>query len=176
MAALSMGQAFLAQAQMPSQPAWQPMREAVFDSSNFPSTASPEDRAIAQRIWANELMARLKDEQRFLPGFALIGDVREGEKRIVFSMFAAAASEHCEPAANGAAVQDIFVECRMRVVGWPPTGRHIAELPGYCMIYGGDHKKNRVEYRYDTSAQTLHFRTIQFGKVVPACSRALKLG
>lgn len=165
-----------AQAAAPNKFDWQPMRKAVFDGTNFISTASPEDRVIAQRIWDHELMARLKDEQGYLPGFALVGDVREGDKRIVFSMFAAAASEHCEPAANGASAHDIFVECRMRVTGWPLTGRKIAELPGYCMIHSGDLQKNRVEYRYDTAAQTVHFRTFQYGKLVPKCARALKLG
>lgn len=164
-----------AQAAASGQQSWQTMREAVFDSSVFSSTASTEDREIVQSIWADELMGRRKEGQKFFPGFALIGDVREGEKRVVFSMFAAAGSDYCDQAANGAAAHDIFVECRIRVTNWPLTGGKIAELPGYCMMYGGDYQKNRVEYRYDTAAQTVHFRTFQYGKLVPKCARALKL-
>lgn len=178
LAAMAMGQAINAQAQgaEPGQGAWRQMREAVFDQARLPSTAPEEDRAMAQRIWGTELAARRSDQWGPLPGFVLIGDVREGSKRIVFSMYAAAESEHCDPAANGAGAKDIFVECRMRVTHWPYTGRHMAELPGYCMIYAASETNSRVEYRYESAAQTVQFRTIQFGKVVPQCSRALKLG
>lgn len=176
MTALAVCQASLAQPSAADQSGWQPMREAVFDKPRLPSTATEEDRAMAQRIWGIELAARRSDSQGMFPGFVLIGDVREGSKRIVFSMYAAAGSEYCDPAANGAAAKDIFVECRMRVANWPYSGRHMAELPGYCMIYAASETNSRVEYRYETAAQTVHLRTIQFGKVVPQCSRALKLG
>lgn len=168
----------LVQAQVPatSQPAWQPMREAVFDGPWLPSTATEDDRAMAQQIWGAELAARRSNAQGPLPGFVLIGDVNEGSKRIVLSMYSAAGSEHCNPAPNGFSAEDIFVECRMRVTNWPFTGRHMAKLPAYCMIFAASETNSRVEYRYETAAQTVHFRTVQFGKVVPLCSRALKLG
>lgn len=147
------------------------MREIVFRSSKFPSTSTSEERDAAQQIWAAELAKGRAN----LPAFVLLGDVRQGDKRLIFSMFDAAGSDMCEESENGHNAKDIYTVCRLRVVSWPVQGTKAAELPGYCMVSGGDHPMNRVEYRYDTAVQTMHFRTIQYGKVVPACNRALKL-
>ena len=165
-----------AQVASPNQNVWQSMREVVFDNPELPSTASQEDRNLVQEIWGSELAARRTDERGPFPGYVLIGHVHQGPKQIVFSMYTTAGSDHCDPAANGSGVTDIFVECRMRVTTRPYTGLHKAELPSYCMIYAASETNSRVEYRYDTATQTLHFRTIQFGKGVPVCTRALKLG
>jgi hypothetical protein len=43
------------------------------------------------------------------------------------------------------------------------------------MIFVASETNSRIEYRYDSGSQTVQFRTIQFGKVVPNCSRSLKL-
>lgn len=152
------------------------MHEAVFDSTVWPATATQEDVHIVQKLWAKELAARHQTPTGPLPGFALIGDVREGAKRIVFSMFSAGGAPSCESAPNGSASSDIYVECRMRVSSWPASAAQVIDLPGYCMIFAASETHSRVEYRYDTPARTLHFRTIQFGKVVPRCTRSLKLG
>lgn len=90
-------------------------------------------------------------------------------------MFSAGGVDSCDPAANGAAASDIFEVCRLRVTGWPQA-THPVDLPGYCMIAGPRDNNSRTEYRYDTPTQTVQFRTIQFGKVVPSCTRSLKLG
>lgn len=158
---------------------WKAMKTAVFDWSEIPSTASADDRAILQKLWVKELAARHITASGYLPGIALIGDVREGSKRIVFSMFGAGGIDSCDPPPNGASARDIYQECRMRVASWP-TGEHgtplVVNLPGYCMVFDISNTDSRTEYRYEKHAQTVHFRTIQFGKVVPNCSRSLKLG
>lgn len=151
------------------------MHEAVFDWPELPATATPEERSILQSLWAKELAARLKSPTGHLPGFALIGDVREGTKRIVFTMFSAGGVDSCDPAANGAAASDIYEVCRLRVTGWPQATQPI-DLRGYCMIAGPRDSNSRTEYRYDKSAQSVQFRTIQFGQIVASCSRTLKLG
>jgi len=155
--------------------AWIPMHEAVFDWPELPTTATAEERSILQALWAKELAARHKTPTGQLPGFALIGDVREGAKRIVFTMLSAGGVDSCDPAANGAAASDIYEVCRLRVTGWPQA-RQPVDLPGYCMIAGPRDSNSRIEYRYDKPAQSVQFRTIQFGQPVPNCSRTLKLG
>lgn len=156
---------------------WMPMREVVFDSTKFPSTGTEEDRAMLKLIWARELAApRSASSGQILPAFTLIGDVRQGGRRVVFSMFSAASSDRCESPENSADAKDIYSVCSMRVTPWPMQGHQVADLPGYCMVYGTQRDKSRIEYAFDTSDRTLRLRTIQFGKEVPACARALKLG
>ncbi|WP_313569356.1 hypothetical protein [Comamonas terrigena] len=165
----------LAQPQASSNAGWKAMHEAVFDRPGLPTTATKEEREIAQALWATELSARERTSAGLMSAYALVGDVREGAKRIVFSMYASGDDPSCDAAPNGADASDIFVRCRMRVASWPPSGAPAASLPGYCMIFAASETNSRIEYRYDRSAQTLQFRTIQFGKVVPSCSRSLKL-
>ena len=166
-----------AQAQEITEVAWTPMREVVFSSTKFPSTGTEEERAILRIIWAKELAApRAATSGQVLPVFTLIGDVRQGGRRVVFSMFSAASSDRCEPPENGADAKDIYSVCSMRVTPWPMQGHQVADLPGYCMVFGTQRDKSRIEYAYDTSDRILRLRTIQFGKEVPACARALKLG
>lgn len=172
----------LAQAPQNTSTPWQPMREVVFGSVIFTSTGSSADRDLLQHMWAEDLAKpRPGAGGRKLPAFALLGEVpAAGQRpRLVFSMFAAADNERCTDAANGADASDIFNVCTMRVTAWPPTaGQAPVELPGYCMIFGNsDKQKNRIEYSVQqTAGLVVRFRTIQYGKVVEACSRTLKLG
>lgn len=154
------------------------MREAVFDSPSDRETATAEERTIAQQLWSQELSGRMRNSNGYFPGFAQIGVVQEGSKRIVLSMFAAARAPSCDPAPNGADASDIYVECRLRVARWPADAAiaKVVDLPGYCMVFAAVDTNSRTEYRYDRSTQTVQFRMIQFGKVVPNCSRSLKLG
>lgn len=155
---------------------WIPMREVVFNSTNFASTGTEEERQILQQIWSKELSAHLSGNSKELPAFTLVGDARDSGKRIIFTMFDAAGSDRCETAENGASAHDIFVLCRMRVSSWPMLGPKFIDLPNYCMLRSGGDKKNRVEYFYNKNQKMVNFRTIQYGKLVQNCSRALKLG
>ncbi|WP_353176533.1 hypothetical protein [Delftia acidovorans] len=155
---------------------WAPMRLAVFNSVEFQSSATQEDREILSKIWSKELAAVRRDASGVFPAFVLVGDVRNGSKRIVFSMFDTAGSDLCTDAENGASAHDIFVRCKMKVLPWPTTSGTAAVLNGYCKTSSGDLAKNRVEYLYDVSHQAIHFRTIQYGKIVQECNKTLKLG
>ena len=114
-----------------------------------------------------------------MPAFALLGDTATAEGKVIFSMFAAAGNTLCMDAPNGAAAMDIYSVCTMRVIAWPPRpGLRAIELPGYCMLYANtDRSQNRVEYRIEQTqpALTIRFRAWQFGKVIPACNRAMRL-
>lgn len=114
-----------------------------------------------------------------MPAFALLGDIATAEGKVIFSMFAATGNMFCQDAPNGAAVKDIYSICTMRVIAWParPALRAI-ELSGYCMLFANtDPSQNRVEYRIEQTqpAPTIRFRAWQFGKIIPACNRAMRL-
>lgn len=117
-----------------------------FNSINFASTGTEEERQILQQIWSKELSAHLSGNSKELPAFTLVGDARDNGKRIIFTMFDAAGSDRCETAENGASAHDIFVLCRMRVLAWPMLGYKFTDLPNYCMLRSGGDKQNRVEY------------------------------
>ena len=159
---------------------WETMREVVFDSSVFSSTGTAEDREILKTVWATELSApRLGSAGKRMPAFALLGDTATAEGKVIFSMFAAAGNTLCLDAPNGTAAMDIYSVCTMRIIAWPPRpGLRAIELPGYCMLYANtDRSQNRVEYRIEQTqpALTIRFRAWQFGKVIPACNRAMRL-
>ncbi|WIY36637.1 hypothetical protein QRO11_10065 [Paracidovorax citrulli] len=166
-----------ARAQEITEVTWSPMREVVFHSSKFPSSGTEADRQILRSIWAKELISTRKSaDGQPLPAFALVGDVQRGGRKVVFSMFSAAGTDRCEDPENGAQVTDIYSVCSLRVTPWPMQGRQVADLPGYCMIFGTQRDKSRIEYAFDAGESLLRLRAIQFGKVVPACSRSLRLG
>ena len=150
------------------------MHELVFSDSptSWPSTGTLNERAIALKVWARELAKRPNPT---LPAFVLIGEAHIGGQHVVFTLFDAAGSTRCEPVENGVGAYDTYTVCLMRVTTWPPAGQ-VAELPGYCMLYAERKEQNRIEYAVDPARRTVAFRAIQYGQVVPRCSRELKLG
>lgn len=158
-----------------SNDSWKPFREVVFDAPAFPSTGSTNDRVLLQEIWSKELKARriAPDGQKFA-AFTLIGNIQSQANELVFSFYNGAGSGTCEFAANGAGAHDIYTLCTMRLI--VNKGQRVINLPNYCMLYGGsDHDKNRLEYRFNQMQQAIEFRAWQYGKIVPACNRTLKL-
>lgn len=159
---------------------WQTMREVVFNSEKFSSTGTAADRALLAQIWATQLKALdAKSKNGKYPAFTLIADVNVDSKRFVLSFFDAAGSEHCLDAANGRGAVDIYVVCDLRVSWLDGSTAHSRFVANHCMLRGDNkdtpRSKNHVEYAVDTRAKTVYLRTIQYGKVVPLCSRALKL-
>ena len=154
---------------------WQPFREIVFDSANFPSSGSEKDRKILENLWAKELSQRGEISKGVkYHAFSLIGNVEIAEKSIIFSFYKSAGSDTCDFAQNGASAHDIYTLCTMRLL--VNKGPRVINLPNYCMLYGGsDYDKNRIEYRFNQMQQAIELRTWQYGKIVPACNRTLKL-
>lgn len=151
------------------------MREAVFNSKNFQSTATNEEIERLKSIWNNELKnPRPHDSGGFFPSFALIGNVMDGNANIVFSLYSTAGSNRCSSTENGASAYDSYVLCTLRILKWPNFNSYV-DVPNYCMIFGEEPGKDRIEYAYDTKQRVIMFRAIQYGKVVPACNRTLKL-
>lgn len=162
---------------------WQPMREAAFNATNARPTASPQEHALLQRLWAAEIAgARERRPGVRYPSAALIGTVQTADRQFVFSTYARAGYEACEPAENGASAVYSFWVCPMRVArlqGADGSTLTVRELPGFCMVWGDDEDapraRNHVEYAYDVKHATLHLRTVEHGKVVPQCSRSVRL-
>lgn len=154
---------------------WKPFREIVFDAVNFPSSGTSRDREILGNLWKIELSQREEKAKGVkYHAFTLIGDLNLGEKSVIFSFYDAAGSNTCDFAENGASAHDIYTLCTMRLS--VNGGQRVINLPNYCMLYGGNERdKNRLEYRFNQKQQVVEFRTWQYGKVVPACNRALKL-
>ena len=162
---------------------WQPMREAAFNAPKASPTASPQEHALVQRLWASELAGTGEME----PGVryssaALLGTAQASGQHFVFTIYARAGYEPCEPAQNGAKVVYSHWVCPMRVArlqGDQDPALTVRELAGYCMLWGDSkdapRTQNRVEYAYDAKAATLHLRTVEHGKVVPQCSRSVHL-
>lgn len=171
--------ATMAQAQQ-SALQWLPMREAGFHAPNASPTATEQEHALLQRIWSRELAgAREIAPGTRYPSAALIGTVDTPGAQMVFSIYARAGYEKCQPAENGATVEYSHWVCPLRVVRTEAGKPVVRDLPGYCMLWGDDpdapREKNRVEYAYDAKTATVRFRTLEHGKVLPQCSRTLRI-
>ena len=162
---------------------WQPMREAAFNSPKARPTATAQEHSLLQRLWAKEIAgAREMQPGVPYPSTALIGTVQAGAEHFVFTSYARAGYEACEPAENGASTVFSHWVCPLRVARLQDVQAQapmVRELSGYCMVWGDStdapRARNRVEYAYDVKAATLHLRTIEHGKVVPQCSRSIRL-
>ncbi len=155
---------------------WKPMREVVFDSAAYGTRGNASDRNLMEQLWAKELaQQRSATHGKPLPAFTLVGEVRVAGRQLVFSMFNASSSPRCEDAPNGANESDVFTVCQMRVTAWPVSAARPAELPGYCMFFGSaaDDGRNRIEYQL--VGTQIHFRAIQYGQIVEACNKTLRL-
>lgn len=162
---------------------WQPMREAAFNAPKARPTATAQEHALLQRLWAKEIAAAREMQPGVLyPSAALIGTVQAGAEHFVFTSYARAGYEACEPAENGASTFFSHWMCPMRVArlqDGQAQAPMVRELSGYCMVWGDStdapRARNRVEYAFDAKAATLHMRTIEQGKVVPQCNRTIRL-
>ena len=168
--------------QVPAGLKWQSMREIVFNGNNFSSTGTAEDRALLAKIWAKELAGGEKDPtDGSLPvSFTLIGEVENGGNKVILTMYDRIGSE-CYPPGNGRGMVDMYATCPLRVLLWP-TGKPVVvkNLPvNFCMLFGDDSDnprvKNHNEYAFDERSGIVYLRLIQYGKVVPACNRALQV-
>lgn len=162
---------------------WTTMREAAFNSprDQATATATAEDHAVLQRLWARELAGAEKmDSGQPYPSAVLVGNVEIAPKtQVMFSIYSRAGYEPCEPAANGAKQVYNHWVCPMRVVKLDGDKPAIKDFPGYCMLWGDSQtaprSANHVEYAYDPKKSTLHLRTLEHGKVVSKCSRSVRL-
>jgi hypothetical protein len=161
--------------------AWTGVHEVYFEAQGRADTATPEERALASRLWRHELGNARKRQGVVDASFVILGTAQLPQGRFVFGILDRAGNPACEPAANGRSASDIFSVCPLRVAKVLPDGAlsPYKEFAGYCMLFGDDsfnpRVSNRVEYQVDAAKGVVRFRTLQRGKAVPACGRTLKL-
>jgi len=161
---------------------WQQMNEIVFNSTNLSSTGTDEERTLLAKIWAKEIQGTQKSpiNGSLLPSFALIGSVAHQDETVVLSIFDRAGYS-CIAPGNGRDMINIYATCPLRIVRLLSNNQaKVQNLPtNFCMIFGDDpntpRTKNHNEYAYDEHTGIVYLRTIQYGKVVPECNRAIQV-
>lgn len=154
---------------------WEWMREAILKSSDKETpTASPQEQEMLRRIWSTELA---QPDTRL--GATLVGQVTAGGNVYVLSIMTRG-FDVCEPSANGRDATTDYWRCPLRVVRLESDGKGATQdFPDYCIAWGNypdlPRSRNHVEYAFDAANSTVHFRTLQHGKVEAPCSRSLRL-
>ena len=171
----------------PSGLTWERMRPAPF---NFvaadPSTPvvkiDPKDQALAKSIWNDEIQKGLKKEPD--AGFSMqVGTASYRGVPVAFSLLNLPLDfERCEPPLNGKNVVDMYSKCMARVsIG--KANAHVVEFSGFCYLEtlwatpqeSKYRELNHNEYAFDAKEGVAYFRTLQYGKDVPACRRAVRI-
>jgi hypothetical protein len=167
--------------QVPAGLQWQQMHIIWFNATVFSSTGTPEEKELLGKIWAKEISGSMKNQNGSLfPSSALIGNIAQNGIKIIFTMYNRAGSDCMQPG-NGQDMDDMYATCPLRVIRQSGNDKPIVvDLPvNFCMLDVDDEhnprSKNHNEYALDTRAGVLYLRTIQYGKVVPACNRALQV-
>jgi len=169
-------------AQPPTGLKWQMMHEIVFNSTNFSSTGTEEERVLLGKIWEKELQGSEKNIKtgELLPSFSLIGTVEYKGVKAILTMYNRSGSDCIEPG-NGKGMYDMYAICPLRLIRLTQDKQaEIQNLPvNFCMLSGDDHdnprSKNHNEYTFDERSGIVYLRTIQYGKVVSSCNRALRV-
>ena len=185
MASIALG-AFAQNAQPVQPPAglkWQWMHEIVFNSTNFSSTGTDDERSLLAKIWAKELKNSTKKSPitgQLLPSFTLIGTVQYKDTTTILTMFDNAGSGCISPG-NGQGMVDMYLTCPLRLIKLYPEGKFSSQdlSKNFCMLFGDDsnnpRSKNHNEYAFDMTSGIVYLRLIQYGKIVPVCNRALRI-
>jgi len=90
-------------------------------------------------------------------------------------------NSNCIQPGNGSGMVDMYSTCPLRIIKFFGDSKNTEQnLPvNFCMLYGDDpnnsRAKNHIEYGFDKRSGIVYLRTIQYGKVVPACNRALRV-
>lgn len=167
--------------QAPAGLQWQQMHSIWFNTTVFSSTGTPEEKELLGKIWAKEISGSMKNQNGSLfPSSALIGNIEQNGIKIIFTMYNRAGSDCMQPG-NGQGMVDMYATCPLRVIRLSGNDKPIVvDLPvNFCMLDVDDEhnprSKNHNEYALDARAGVIYLRTIQYGKVVPACNRALQV-
>lgn len=135
----------------------------------------PDDHALALNIWDKEL--KTVDAALF-PSVLQKTFNFEG-KQYTFSILNSSFQD-CEPPANGKDVVDMYSICPLKVgrIDEKTFETNLSVHKNYCFLLvdnsPGD-KTNETQFLWDKKTRTAYFRVIQYGKVVPACNRAIRI-
>ena len=164
---------------------WKAMPYAAFNAPAYSeNTSSPELRKEAETIWSKELDALPTSsfekfvngepvdemETRKYPAFVLIEKHESDDAVHVFSIFDSGAHDGC-------VVEENYVSCGLRVVTKDKkTGKtRQRDYKSFCSIPFVEEIGDRTEFAVDSKSQTVYFRTISSGDILPECNRSLRL-
>jgi hypothetical protein len=171
----------------PSGLSWERMRIVPLD--HHPATPgtplvkpSQEDIDAARRIWADEISKGLaKDKSEHFQ--VLVGSGALNGHPVTVSLIDLMDFERCEPPANGKSVVDVYSKCLARVAIGPLKAAHTVEFQGFCFVFSPWMTPEEIKFRehthndvaFDAKTGVIYFRTIQQGKNVAACQRAVRI-
>ena len=143
------------------------------------SAEDPANLASAKALWEGIYEPYL-DQNKASPLFFLLSEYVGPNFKIVASLIDMPLDfDRCEPPGNGSAVTDMFSKCMvsLAIVGKTTL---VSRFDGYCFLHVDNDpnnplSKNHTEFAYDPRTATAYFRTMQHGKVVPGCNRAIQL-
>lgn len=160
--------------------AWRVMPEARFGGS-LQTLASPEETTLAYKLHRSKVDEAVKEG---VGALILLGTADTKQGRLIFSMHWGLNSK-CTAPLNGDGTSkgvSLYAKCPMEI--------HVQDLAtkqlrsksiggSFCYLNDdgavGGIRDNHTEYAYDKASNTLHLRTIMYGKPVQECNRTLRL-
>lgn len=159
--------------------AWRVMPEARFGGS-LQTLASPAETTLAYNLYRSKVDEAVKGG---VGALVLLGTADTQQGRLIFSMHWGLNSK-CTAPLNGDGTSKgvaLYAKCPMEIHVEDPTTKLRGKSIGGSFCYLNDDgavggiRDNHTEYAYDKTSNTLHLRTIMYGKPVPECSRSLRL-
>lgn len=160
--------------------AWRVMPEARFGGS-LQTLASPEEHSLAYSLYRAKVDEAVKDG---VGALVLLGSADTQQGRVIFSMHWGLNSK-CTAPLNGDGTSRgvaLYATCPLEIHVQNSTTKrlHGKSIGGsFCYLNDdgarGGIRDNHTEYAYDKATNTLHLRTIMYGKQVPECNRSLRL-
>ena len=168
--------------QAPAGLQWQWMNEANFDTAwarNESATAAEKEQASS--IWSKERSEARKEPDGSIAdaSFVLIKEIAFQGSRDVFSIYSRA-GYGCEmPPGGSAGSNQMYAKCPLRVIKTSNGKTFSKDFSGYCYLNldTKDQPRSRfhTEVGVDEKAGKVYFRTIQHGRSVPECQRAIDI-
>lgn len=192
--ALALGLALLpaAQAQQavkfPAGLKWEMMKLAVFDDDYIKETVSPAEKNLAAEIWKEEIKALPNNNftNKRESSSVLVGVFENDKYRYVFSSLWSGAHPECTAPSGtlghsvvGLENMQLYPTCPMRIVRMDKSSREIKtwKQKDFCFVHE-DFKNTPLDKNHTemaVSGNVAYFRSIQYGKHVLRCDRAIQL-
>ena len=170
------------QVKFPAGLKWEQMREVEVNDMPGPGDvgAKKPDVAVSHSIWMDEIKRSFKEAPGFRVSILLGQAASKDGTLLTFSLINMMDFERCEPPLNGKDVVDMYSKCLARVHVNRKPQAVVKEFVGFCNLHITNSKdnplsKNHTQFAFDARTNTAYFRVMQFGKIVPACYRAIAL-
>jgi hypothetical protein len=159
------------------------MHDATFDFNPnvFTTTATEQEKVLLTKIWAKEIYkAEHQTNETRDPSFAVMGTIQHSDTNVILTMLNTINSTCIQPG-NGRGMYDQYATCPLRIVRFSANNQATVQdlLTNFWVLYGDDpnnpRAKNHTEYAYDEHSGIVYLRIIQYGKIVPACNRAIRI-